>query len=401
MLKCILFCVFTVSISFYHQAQITDLDVRYDTDKSELTREYKDEIRNILSVKENQKLVKITLVGHTDSDASDEYNMRLSQARVEGVKAYLLEEGISESIIVSSFEGESSPKAPNDTPEGKQENRRVHMVVETRQRARAIIDGAPEPIVDCAKDTLIPLPSGSMYRINICDYLNNPGCVQINEIFTAQDLADEDITTMSEHGEQLVSGGMIRYSVCEGVSVDVFVPVPNEGCVEANMQRWDADNKGNWVRASLNKLPVRSINNQQYYGLSISGSGLVNCDYIPTPAPPPPKTRFKRKWRSGLTLKSVTIYCNCPLSGVKTESKKGKGKKVIVDRTCCPDALIKVEATDKKGNPLSFETRRLSELEGNTFMGDCKTDIRKEWWFIRTWNKEMHRKYKLHKDDFE
>src|SRR4029077_1091089 len=67
--------------------------------------------------------------GHTDSVGSDEYNLQLSQKRAQAVRDYLVQQGIPESAIAFRGLGKSAPVATNDTPEGRQQNRRVELVL--------------------------------------------------------------------------------------------------------------------------------------------------------------------------------------------------------------------------------------------------------------------------------
>jgi len=69
----------------------------------------------------------VSVEGHTDSRASDAYNMRLSQRRAESVKAYLVKNGVAASRLTTIGYGESKPVASNKTAEGMQENRRVEL----------------------------------------------------------------------------------------------------------------------------------------------------------------------------------------------------------------------------------------------------------------------------------
>jgi outer membrane protein OmpA-like peptidoglycan-associated protein len=73
----------------------------------------------------------ITIDGHTDSVGSDEMNDRLSQARAESVRAYLLEAGIGGSHVVSARGyGKHNPVADNATTAGRAKNRRVEIVID-------------------------------------------------------------------------------------------------------------------------------------------------------------------------------------------------------------------------------------------------------------------------------
>jgi OOP family OmpA-OmpF porin len=81
------------------------------------------------------KVVDISIVGHTDSIGSEDYNMALSLRRAEAVKDYIVSEGIDPSIITVSGEGESNPVASNATPEGRAQNRRVDIIVGIQESA--------------------------------------------------------------------------------------------------------------------------------------------------------------------------------------------------------------------------------------------------------------------------
>ncbi len=68
--------------------------------------------------------------GYTDSVGSDEYNQALSQRRADAVKSYLLAQGIDSSRLTSSGKGESSPISDNGTSTGRQQNRRVEVIID-------------------------------------------------------------------------------------------------------------------------------------------------------------------------------------------------------------------------------------------------------------------------------
>lgn len=70
------------------------------------------------------------IIGHTDSRGSEKYNQSLSQQRAQSVADYLYTQGIEESRITVRGEGESKPKASNDTEEGRMENRRVEVIID-------------------------------------------------------------------------------------------------------------------------------------------------------------------------------------------------------------------------------------------------------------------------------
>lgn len=73
--------------------------------------------------------VTMEVYGHTDSDGSDETNLALSQARVDAVKAFYVDQGIDPDRVTAIGRGESEPVADNATADGRQQNRRVEVVI--------------------------------------------------------------------------------------------------------------------------------------------------------------------------------------------------------------------------------------------------------------------------------
>ena len=71
---------------------------------------------------------KIIIEGHTDSRGSDEYNAALSERRAQAVATALTERGVPPDSFRTMGRGKAYPVATNDTPEGRQQNRRVEIV---------------------------------------------------------------------------------------------------------------------------------------------------------------------------------------------------------------------------------------------------------------------------------
>lgn len=76
----------------------------------------------------------IAVEGHTDSVGSEEYNQTLSEKRAAAVRDYLVSRGLAAAKINITGQGESAPVATNDTPSGRQQNRRVELVIATPQQ---------------------------------------------------------------------------------------------------------------------------------------------------------------------------------------------------------------------------------------------------------------------------
>lgn len=108
-------------------------DAFFDFDKSVLKPEGKAKLDDLTSKVKDINLEVIIAVGHTDSVGSDAYNQKLSVARAESVKAYLVSKGIEKNRVYTEGKGEKQPVADNKTAEGRAKNRRVEIeVVGTR-----------------------------------------------------------------------------------------------------------------------------------------------------------------------------------------------------------------------------------------------------------------------------
>ena len=108
-------------------------DAFFDFDKSVLKPEGKAKLDDLVGKIKDISLEVIIAVGHTDSVGSDSYNQKLSVARSESVKAYLVSKGIEKNRVYTEGKGEKQPVADNKTSEGRAKNRRVEIeVVGTR-----------------------------------------------------------------------------------------------------------------------------------------------------------------------------------------------------------------------------------------------------------------------------
>lgn len=99
--------------------------IYFDYDKDELKQEYFQFLIKMVRVVDGHSDLRIKVTGHTDSDGSDAYNDDLSKRRAEALINFFVSQGLSKDRIVLDFKGEKEPIDTNNTPEGKQKNRRV------------------------------------------------------------------------------------------------------------------------------------------------------------------------------------------------------------------------------------------------------------------------------------
>jgi outer membrane protein OmpA-like peptidoglycan-associated protein len=104
-------------------------DVLFDTAKWTLRPAAREKLARVSGIILSHPGLRIEVEGHTDSVGSDAYNQRLSEQRAESVRDYLLSQGLKSDILTAKGFGETTPVASNDTAAGRQQNRRVELVV--------------------------------------------------------------------------------------------------------------------------------------------------------------------------------------------------------------------------------------------------------------------------------
>ncbi len=104
-------------------------DVLFKTGSFELLPGARERLAKVSGIVLAHPGLHLEVDGYTDSVGGDEYNQKLSENRADAVRGYLIEQGVPEATIVAHGMGKSSPVASNDTPEGRQQNRRVELVL--------------------------------------------------------------------------------------------------------------------------------------------------------------------------------------------------------------------------------------------------------------------------------
>jgi outer membrane protein OmpA-like peptidoglycan-associated protein len=104
-------------------------DVLFDTGKADLKPGAREKLARLTGVLLSHPGLHVEVEGHTDSVGADTYNQQLSETRAISVRDYLVREGIAPTTVGTAGFGESKPVASNGTAAGKQQNRRVELVV--------------------------------------------------------------------------------------------------------------------------------------------------------------------------------------------------------------------------------------------------------------------------------
>ena len=104
-------------------------DVLFDTGKYSLRPLAREKLAKVAGIVSGHPGLRLDVEGHTDSVGSDEYNQRLSEQRGAAVRDYLTQEGMAASSVTAKGFGKTQPVASNETAKGRQQNRRVELVI--------------------------------------------------------------------------------------------------------------------------------------------------------------------------------------------------------------------------------------------------------------------------------
>jgi outer membrane protein OmpA-like peptidoglycan-associated protein len=104
-------------------------DLLFATGKSDLTGAARPNLNKLAAFLQEYEDRTVLIEGHTDSVGSEESNHFLSQRRAESVKSYLVGQGVAANRLSTAGLGQGSPVASNDTATGRQQNRRVEVII--------------------------------------------------------------------------------------------------------------------------------------------------------------------------------------------------------------------------------------------------------------------------------
>ncbi len=192
--------------------------VHFATNSAELTEIEKSSLTAFLDLFDKSKIEETKLVGHTDSDGEDDFNIRLSQNRSKTVEKFVRLQVVKGSIQ-EAF-GESKPIKENLSDEGKAANRRVEVQIkygkggllsENNYKVLAYRNlPTSEYCIDPTRDTVLNLTKGGRVIFQANTFANDWKCVTITakEAYKKSEIILANLST-SSNGRVLESGGMM------------------------------------------------------------------------------------------------------------------------------------------------------------------------------------------------
>jgi outer membrane protein OmpA-like peptidoglycan-associated protein len=115
---------------FLYSMVLTDDATKFPPGGSTLSEEAKSRLTEVATkLKSDNRNVYLEIQGYTDASGSPQANRALGQARAEAVRLYLNEQGVALNRMATISYGQDNPVAPNNTRDGRAQNRRVVLVV--------------------------------------------------------------------------------------------------------------------------------------------------------------------------------------------------------------------------------------------------------------------------------
>ena len=238
----------STSLILYAQEKIIQTTtLNFDSDQYQLTQDHQSTLSKLFEVLDKSIDSKLTVIGHTDTDGSVEYNLSLSERRARAAQSYLLELGYSANAIKIDHLGESEPLLSANGNELKSQSRRVSIISTTYQyeSLNELISLVEDQQVtrvgyNPRTDTTVFLRLGTEAKIpnNAFSYLDgsplDEGPVEINfkEAMNYQHMVSEQLFTQTAD-QMLETGGMIyiealqngkQLRLKEGKSIELLLP---------------------------------------------------------------------------------------------------------------------------------------------------------------------------------
>ncbi|WP_277792461.1 OmpA family protein [Caulobacter endophyticus] len=115
---------------FMYSMVLSDDSVKFPTDQDALSPEAEQRLADFAAkLKEENKNVYLEIQGYTDATGEQDYNEKLGQRRADAVRKFLSRQGVALNRMATISYGAEDPVAPNETKEGRAQNRRVVIMV--------------------------------------------------------------------------------------------------------------------------------------------------------------------------------------------------------------------------------------------------------------------------------
>lgn len=317
-----LFCAAPANFLFASSGEYQSLSIYFDKDKDHLTESAIEVLETIPAGSV------VRLVGHTDSDGSDNYNVDLSLRRVSSAKKYLIGNGFPEHMVQNDYCGEFDPVNDNNGEPEMRWNRRVEILYRcplahewVPAQKHKFLNGAGTEILG-EQGTVVVIPP------NAFDVPENT-IVQFNlrEFYALEDIIKVGLNTNSDRG-MLETAGMVHLEAfAGGEELELKKPIdlgftgiveasPEDGYQLFNMT-YDENMEPIWVEQE----------ESTFGGKNIATIESNTQDWISTPDTNSMNTSGDADWNY-----AESVFCGTKPEGVRDYTLKVYGKNLTFEQ---------------------------------------------------------------------
>lgn len=349
----VLFLALTIGLVAKAQQINIKTSIYFDTDSFSLINEHYQKLLRFVDTAKKLDIKGILVRGNTDADADSMYNIHLSAKRSNSVKKYLLQNGITDTLIHIDYYGENKPIADNNSDEGKQKNRRVDVILSAKKYLE--LEEPPKDIIDsCIQDTTFIFNNGMKVTMSVCDFNSRKNCLEFNNnpsFFSGS--IDSFLTANTS--DKLILSALLNVNYCKDscfekpIKIEYHIDNECEYLSLKELRIYHRTPNGNWEPKYIRAKEVHR-SKQLFYQFEINCQGLFTLLFCRGTCAPTPQLGVKGGYR--ITTFEYTNNCN---KYKETYTFNPPQKKVKLIEEVSAFSIVYITVVNRKGDTLRYQ----------------------------------------------
>ena len=258
------------------------VQIYFETNKSVIKPAELLKLKQLLDTLDSKDEYRLILTGHTDSSGNDDLNLKLSQARVDGVYQFLIDNDIESDWMNRQYFGRAKPREKVETSEEKKaKNRRVEITI--LEKPKPVEKPKPKPVFKdtCTVDTTIYV-NGVGMTMKVCDFKKMcprgaANCIKIKKNTSIEELISSGtpLTTAKSEGLNWAGAYEVRMpgDTCAAVPVTMTIAMDAAIYKKAKLQVYTRDGETNIKPDKTKKLGIAKGKEQIKYSFPLTCNG--------------------------------------------------------------------------------------------------------------------------------
>lgn len=258
------------------------VQIYFETNKSVIKPAELLKLKQLLDTLDSKDEYRLILTGHTDSSGNDDLNLKLSQARVDNVYQFLIDNDIETDWMNRQYFGRAKPREKVETSEEKKaKNRRVEITI--LEKPKPVEKPKPKPVFKdtCTVDTTIYV-NGVGMTMKVCDFKKMcprgaANCIKIKKNTSIEELISSGtpLTTAKNEGLNWAGAYEVRMpgDTCAAVPVTMTIALDAAIYKKSKLQVYTRDGESNIKPDKTKKLGVAKGKEQIKYSFPLTCNG--------------------------------------------------------------------------------------------------------------------------------